>query len=147
MKTFCLECGVNVKVDEEGLCMGCGAVAVGAGVDRLAEEIKHLRAENEQLREAVDHYANPRRCLKGHEVGLLAGCPQCRLEDENEWLRRELKVFVDLMQGVIEGDFEPNFGTQRMIQRIRTAGKCQHPIDQMVGESPNYFCGICGAST
>lgn len=31
-------------------------------------------------------------------------------------------------------------------KRLREDEKCQHPVDHVVGESPNYFCGICGSS-
>lgn len=33
--TFCPECGFGVAVDEEGLCILCGATAVGRAVDQL----------------------------------------------------------------------------------------------------------------
>ena len=66
---------------EDGLCMGCGAVAVGAGVDRLAEEIKHLRDENERLQEV-------------------------------------LSELVDLMQGVIEGDYKPDSFTLQPARQL-----------------------------
>jgi len=36
MKTFCPECGPGVPVDEDGLCVQCGATAVGKAVDNLA---------------------------------------------------------------------------------------------------------------
>lgn len=33
--TFCPECGPGVQVDEDGLCVGCGATAVGTALDKL----------------------------------------------------------------------------------------------------------------
>ena len=35
MKTFCPECGFGVKVDVDGCCLYCGAVATGTAVDEL----------------------------------------------------------------------------------------------------------------
>ena len=36
-KTFCPECGFGVAVDEEGLCILCGATAVGRAIDKLPQ--------------------------------------------------------------------------------------------------------------
>ena len=33
--SFCPGCGPNVQIDEDGCCVSCGAVAFGAGLDRL----------------------------------------------------------------------------------------------------------------
>lgn len=35
-RTWCPECGPNVAVDEEGLCVSCGNTAVGPGVEMIA---------------------------------------------------------------------------------------------------------------
>lgn len=35
LKTFCPECGFGVSVDEDGLCVHCGATAVGKAIDEL----------------------------------------------------------------------------------------------------------------
>lgn len=43
MKTFCPECGLGVAVDDDGLCVTCGATATGAAVeDCVAEIIREL---------------------------------------------------------------------------------------------------------
>lgn len=36
--TFCPQCGWDVEVDEDGLCLQCGALAMGEAVDAMAEE-------------------------------------------------------------------------------------------------------------
>lgn len=86
MKTFCPECGVNVQVDEDGLCMGCGAVAIGAGVDRLAEEIKKWKHtsgfskvdEKDQLRKAVNFvYEWLNKVIEPDEYRTYCCCPIC----------------------------------------------------------------------
>lgn len=50
--TNCPECGPNVKVDEDGCCLGCGRDAVFYG-HRRQEELVTLRAENTGLRKSV----------------------------------------------------------------------------------------------
>ena len=54
--TFCPECGVNIPIDEDGLCATCGATATGKGVEGIAIHVVNLRAEIERqhddLREA-----------------------------------------------------------------------------------------------
>ena len=45
--TFCVHCGPNIKIDDDGCCSSCGADAYGKGI----EYIESLRAE---LNEAAD---------------------------------------------------------------------------------------------
>ncbi len=42
MNTFCSECGFNVRIDEDGLCVHCGATAVGLAVDEMFEVLQQL---------------------------------------------------------------------------------------------------------
>jgi len=35
MRTFCVECGFNVKVDQDGCCVTCGSPAHGAAIEKL----------------------------------------------------------------------------------------------------------------
>ncbi len=35
LASFCCECGPNVKVDEDGLCAGCGATAMGSAMGSI----------------------------------------------------------------------------------------------------------------
>lgn len=42
MKTFCPECGPDVDIDEDGLCLTCGATAIGAAVVALSQFITKL---------------------------------------------------------------------------------------------------------
>ena len=51
--TWCPECGHDVKVDEEGLCLMCGCTAVGKGANQailtrtlLVEVTKNTRPTN-----------------------------------------------------------------------------------------------------
>lgn len=37
--SLCVECGPNVKVDEDGCCKSCGATATGAWLDRNAKTV------------------------------------------------------------------------------------------------------------
>lgn len=48
--TFCPECGWTVGVDDDGLCSGCGATAVGSAVDAAVSELATLRADLETER-------------------------------------------------------------------------------------------------
>lgn len=43
INTFCPEDGWDVKIDEDGLCMHCGATATGAAVDLLVEERERIK--------------------------------------------------------------------------------------------------------
>ena len=43
--TFCVHCGPNVKIDDDGTCSSCGSDAYGKGI----EYIESLRAEVERL--------------------------------------------------------------------------------------------------
>ena len=48
LNTFCVECGPGVKVDEDGLCVLCGATATGSALSY----INRLRAQVEELEDA-----------------------------------------------------------------------------------------------
>ena len=48
--TFCPECGFNVPVDEEGLCCGCGATAMGSGVDALRAQLAEREKDKANLK-------------------------------------------------------------------------------------------------
>ena len=53
-ETFCPECGFNVKVDEDGCCVHCGATATGSAVadpTRTREALKRLKAD---VKDALD---------------------------------------------------------------------------------------------
>ena len=54
MNTFCPECGFGVSVDEDGLCLTCGATAVGSAVDQLlndlADQLPHNNASQPNAR-------------------------------------------------------------------------------------------------
>lgn len=89
------------------------AYARAQGIQQMADRIAALEAENANLRATDQHSCHddcPRpacvlgrrvreleaevarykewpRCASGHEMGLLAECPQCRLEAECERLR------------------------------------------------------------
>lgn len=39
MNTFCPQCGFGVKVDDDGCCVHCGAVATGEAVDQLFNDL------------------------------------------------------------------------------------------------------------
>jgi hypothetical protein len=54
--TFCPECGWDVSVDEDGLCTGCGATAIGVGVRKLVLERNTLRRELEEARATLARY-------------------------------------------------------------------------------------------
>ena len=47
-RSLCPQCGWDVAVDEDGCCVVCGALALGAGVDAAAMEIARLTAEKEE---------------------------------------------------------------------------------------------------
>jgi hypothetical protein len=37
LKSLCVECGPNVRVDEDGLCASCGGTAIGTWLDRQSD--------------------------------------------------------------------------------------------------------------
>ena len=51
--TFCPECGYNVQIDEDGLCVTCGATAIGRAVDNMNPPVPELTAV---VRRLVDGY-------------------------------------------------------------------------------------------
>ena len=51
--TFCPECGFDVTVDEDGCCIGCGAVSVGNAVDKL-----YSSAPVDQIKKNILHLLN-----------------------------------------------------------------------------------------
>jgi len=53
--TFCPECGWDVSVDEDGLCTGCGATAIGVGVRKLVLERNTLRRELAEARQELGY--------------------------------------------------------------------------------------------
>ena len=53
--TWCPECGPNVLVDEEGLCVSCGATAIGNGANRaLAVLAAPADGLGERVREQIE---------------------------------------------------------------------------------------------
>jgi len=58
--SFCPECGINVRVDEDGCCAVCGATAMGAavvGLERLyalAKQAVELRRRVRLARKHID---------------------------------------------------------------------------------------------
>jgi len=43
-KTWCPQCGLGVKIDEDGCCKTCGATATGEGVDQILMLHRSLKA-------------------------------------------------------------------------------------------------------
>lgn len=52
--SLCVECGPDVRVDEDGLCAGCGATAVGNWLEEHAHLISAAPEMLAALRELVD---------------------------------------------------------------------------------------------
>lgn len=45
--SLCVECGPNVKVDEDGCCAACGATATGHWLDSYRDEmLERIRASH-----------------------------------------------------------------------------------------------------
>lgn len=42
MRTLCVECGPDVRIDEDGCCALCGGTAVGTWLDKI---VKHATSE------------------------------------------------------------------------------------------------------
>ena len=64
--TFCPECGWDVKVDEDGCCLVCGATSIGNAVDELAKEMRELQMFR------VDLKVNVNRKLSKHPLQNIA---------------------------------------------------------------------------
>lgn len=68
-KTWCPICGPNISVDEDGLCMTCGATATGEGADlahKYWEDSKRLDWLSQMtgyhnVRKTVDEHRNKMR--------------------------------------------------------------------------------------
>ena len=58
--TLCPQCGFDVRIDEDGLCVGCGATAIGEGVDkaiRMRRGLVRIRANGGKCESAIAHAA------------------------------------------------------------------------------------------
>ena len=75
--TFCVHCGPNVKIDDDGTCSSCGSDAYGKGI----EYIERLRAE---LDDATKWNHSVRVC-KDHTADIVDGeCVICELAEKIE---------------------------------------------------------------
>ncbi len=105
--TFCVECGPNVSIDEDGCCVSCGNCAVGAWLDRhppikrmlttveAARGVRHAwlsmnpvntyqRQSRDELDYAIDALDTP--------CGCIEACPQInpdKITHEPGCLQRE----------------------------------------------------------
>ena len=79
MKTFCPECGYRVPIDEDGLCLACGATATGKAVDEM-EELYLAFFRCPKCGEKFDAYITDR---------TIMDCPYCEILmdriSEEEW--------------------------------------------------------------
>lgn len=55
IKTFCPECGPNVKIDEDGCCVNCGNGANGNGLDYLNKMHRCIGLLNSMVMGGEDH--------------------------------------------------------------------------------------------
>lgn len=60
MRTLCGQCGFDVKVDEDGCCVTCGADATGPYVDQALNQILSLKGA---INDHVTHIKNLQRKL------------------------------------------------------------------------------------
>jgi hypothetical protein len=81
--TWCPECGPNVKVDEEGLCVSCGAVAIGNGANAALRALSTRPAPaaspdalRERLAKAARTYMDLAHEHKQADYACSEGC-QC----------------------------------------------------------------------
>jgi len=59
--TFCNDCGPNVSIDEDGLCAGCGATAIGSHIEYISAVVAERDTALAQLcraREACEELCN-----------------------------------------------------------------------------------------
>lgn len=54
IKIWCPQCGPNVDIDEDGLCIGCGCTAVGAGVNLIYTRLNGYQLELNTIEEKND---------------------------------------------------------------------------------------------
>ena len=67
-------------------------VGVGMARAEFAKRLAELEGEIERLSTKIEGYETWPRCPKGHVMGLLAECPECRLEAENAQLHRDWRI-------------------------------------------------------
>ena len=65
--TFCPQCGWDVKVDEDGCCASCGALATGEAVEQIAS----LRQQLEQATQDRDLHAADAVALRSRVERLV----------------------------------------------------------------------------
>lgn len=73
--TFCVQCGPNVRVDEDGCCVHCGVTAIGPYADELR------RAAAPELLEALKALVDRCECY-GRERGehsILCNCARAAI--------------------------------------------------------------------
>ena len=97
--TFCVHCGPNVKIDDDGTCSSCGSDAYGKGI----EYIERLRAE---LDDATKWNHSVRVC-KDHTADIVDGeCVICELAEKIERIeeleRRRDNYYT--VRGALDGE-------------------------------------------
>lgn len=75
--SLCAECGPDVRVDEDGLCCGCGATCMGAWLDKhgpqLAAATERTAALEGMVRRLVDALAAAAANARDtHDLPLIA---------------------------------------------------------------------------
>ena len=97
--TFCVHCGPNVKIDDDGTCSSCGSDAYGKGI----EYIERLRAE---LDDATKWNHSVRVC-KDHTADIVDGeCVICELAEKDkriEELERRRDNYYTV-RGALDGE-------------------------------------------
>jgi len=79
-KTLCPICGFDVRVDEDGCCVDCGATAVGGGVDAAHTIRRKFDSIDLELFEVLDRAGalNIQFAELISENGVLAQYPDLR---------------------------------------------------------------------
>lgn len=98
--SFCPECGPNVRIDEDGCCVFCGATATGRAVDALpALTSRYHRCS--RCKKSIDYETGqPATPMKGAEQLMMnMACKDC--VDKGGWLDEKPKCSRDSTHGVV----------------------------------------------
>ena len=92
--SFCPECGPNISCDEDGLCIGCGATAVGSAIDELSAQLERAAKVVKLVREMLR--------TDGCD-GLWDATDYWAARDEVKALLPDLPTFDDIL-GILKED-------------------------------------------
>jgi len=93
MSTFCPECGFGIDIDEDGLCLHCGATAVGSAVDEMYAQINIYTKEINQLKNEIE-----KQCILANKAAERYAI---QYEASMNAAKKEINRLVNLIKKIV----------------------------------------------